>query len=114
MLARKDDLMYDKNNLKETIRYCRTHNGVLQARDELEVEEKFWKQVLKITGGMQTENLLPREGMIEPIYNAWLIIDAAPKGHYLIENDDSKGCSHMINFFVRLGRKPVLEVVPKI
>lgn len=111
MWTQKEDLMFDENNLNETIRYCRTHNAILREDTDSEIEEKFWARVFEATaGGLKTSNLLSLEGKMEPIYNAWFIIDPAPRGYYPIEGDLSPG-SHVINFFVRLGRKPALEAV---
>ena len=112
MWVRKDDLMYDKNNLKETIRYCQTHNAIFRGRNESDIEEDFWNRVLETAEGMRTVNLLPLEGKFEPIYNAWFIVDAAQKGYYPIEGDTSPG-SHVINFLYALEETQLLKSLIK-
>lgn len=105
----KEDLIYDKANLAETIRYCKAHNVILRDLAVEDVEKAFWEQLAKKTGGFGSASLISLQGQMEPVFNAWFFIDPLI-GSYPIEDGAVPG-SHVVNFFVRMGRKPAMEIV---
>jgi hypothetical protein len=110
MLAHKEDLMYDIVNIAETIRYCKAHNIILRDKSDTEVFEEFFVRVSNTTKGFREANLAPFEGEMNHLFNAFYVIDRLGEGHFPTENGKPPG-SHLVNFFVRLGRRPALTEV---
>ena len=95
--VRKEDLLYDQDNLRKIIRYCMAHNPILRDRTVEGLEQEFWTRVTETTRGFRTSNLIPLEGHPEPVFNAWFVVNAAQKGYYPIEGETTPG-SHVIHF----------------
>lgn len=104
------DLMYEEENLEETIRYCRARNRLLRDLELAEIEKKFWHGIEMTVGELVTDNLLKSQGRMEPIYNAWFVIDQASEEFQVPMDIWQRPASHMINFFVRMGRRPAITV----
>jgi hypothetical protein len=47
---------------------------------------------------------------MEPIYNAWFVIDLASEEFQVPIDIWQRPASHMISFFVRMGRRPAITV----
>jgi hypothetical protein len=109
MWGYKQDLVYDKANLAETIRYCKAHNVLLRDLTVEDVETAFWEQIAKKTGGFGSASLILLQGQMEPVFNAWFYIDRLLGSHPI--NSDAVPGTHVVNFFVRMGRKPAMGIV---
>ena len=97
IFVRKEDITCYKTNLMETIRYCKNHNVILVNKSDEEIEDMFWENIRIITGSFQSADLTSIEKQFNPVFNAWFMVDPV----------SIEGGSHVINFFVRLGRDEV-------
>ena len=102
--------MYEKENLQETIRYCRAHNRILRDLDAEEITRRIWSIVEETVGGLFEEDLVKFGSQMMPVFNAWFVIDRTPDGLQVPLEERGERVSHMINFFVRLGRRPAISV----
>lgn len=101
------DLMYDENNLDETIAYCKTHNAIFRDRPDAEIFDEVFKRVAQKTSGLATANLDEHAGIMDSALNAFFVVDSYDSRLKVpIEVGVERG-THVVNFFVRLGRKPV-------
>jgi len=102
------DLMYEERNLQETIAYCKAHNSVIHDTDDEALTDEFFKRVLKRTGGFNSIDLDPHVGSMDTAFNAFFVIDPfdSKRASVPMEKGVEPG-THVINFFVRMGRKTV-------
>ena len=108
MYKKIGDLMYQKENLEETIRYCKAHNAIIQNTSENELVHEFLKRVEENSGGLTSDDLNNNLATMNVAFNSFYIIDPYfPKLQTLPLEEGEKLGTHVINFFVRLGRKPV-------
>ncbi|MEJ7805447.1 MAG: hypothetical protein WKG03_05950 [Telluria sp.] len=108
LMRRKEDLMYDLENMKETIRYCRAYNIILKDKDDEQIAEEFLIRVKDTTGGFKASHLETHEGEMGHAFNAFFVIDRMSPGHIPTE-DGLPPAAYTVNFFVRPGRKPLDE-----
>lgn len=106
-----DDLMFERENLRETIRYCQAHNHIIRDLAQDEIEKRFWHLIRSTLGTLNTASAVPFENRMEPVYNAWFVIDPTPKGLVVPMEGTDLPRPHMVNFFVRMGRLPAIERV---
>lgn len=101
----KEDVGFQAENLYETIEYCKAHNAVIVDKSHEEVENLFWKIVKEKVGPLTSENLDKKCDDMEPVYNAWFIVQRTLGPFPDSQNLTRK--NHTISFFVRLGREPI-------
>lgn len=112
MWLQNNKLMYDDLNLNETVRYCRTHNRVLRDLSDSDIKDRFFGCIMSAAGGaLESSGLQTLVGKLEPVYNAWFLIDPAPTAH-LKSLPEENTASHFVHFYVRMGRLPALDAVP--
>lgn len=102
-MKRKQDLMYSSQNLDETVTYCKYHNPQLLHRNTEALHDDFWSEISRKVGGLYSHQLEGQTGRLLLAYNAWFVIDTyTPQFH-----EREWAGPYMINFFVRLGRRPL-------
>jgi len=108
MYQKIGDLMYQVENVEATLAYCSDHNVVLQNYPAGSLKDEFFKRVMERAGGLGTDELSTMEGKMETAFNAFYVIDLldAANANLPMAPGVTHG-SHVINFFVRLGRQPV-------
>lgn len=110
MWKRIGDLMYEEKNLQETIAYCKAHNSVIHDADDKALTDEFFKRVARRTGGFTSIELAPHVGSMDTAFNAFFVIDPFDKQRASVPMEQgAEPGTHVINFFVRMGRKPVAE-----
>ena len=104
-IHRGTGLLVDADNLRETIRWIRTHNVAMQQFSDEEVESQLWVELVSKTGGSSSAHFTAIEGqMIGALAGFWIVDNAHKFGH------PRCGASHIVNFFIRPGRAPALNV----
>lgn len=96
-------LVYDAENFAKTLRWLKAHNAIFQQRDDEFVTDFIWRKVqerIDAAGGQDKSTTL-ESGL--GIF--WHLGDAHHVGYPI------DGPAYMINFFVRLGRDPALQLV---
>jgi hypothetical protein len=104
------ELMYEIANLQETIRYCRSYNRILRDLAPDEIESRFWNSVEETVGSFRGQNLFMFEDRMIPVFNAWFVVNLIPDELQVPLEEGCARTSHMINFFVRMGRQPAMSI----
>lgn len=103
-----EGIRFDPDNVAETARYCRARNRLLQANtpDAASAGQALIDEVLR----HNRERPAP-SGELFPVFNAWCVIDGVDPRITGIIGTDKLPPAPQANFFVRLGRQPVLRDV---
>lgn len=109
MMIRIGDLMYEQENLINTVRHCKLYNSMIRDIPEQQLVEMFLERVKALASGFESDHLVQHVGSMHPAFNSFFVIDPAAPGNYPTQPGVEAG-SHVVNFFVRLGRKPALRV----
>lgn len=108
MYKKIGDLMYQKKNLEETVQFCKARNTIISGTSEDELVKEFLQEVEKKSGGLATSDLDKHVGTMNVAFNSFYVIDPFfPNQQTLPMEPGVEPGTHVINFFVRLGRKPL-------
>ncbi len=111
MYQEKGDLNYQVENLVETLRYCRPRNGFLINKSNAEIADLLWDAVRETVGDLAAPNLDRAAGQMHQALNAFFVVDRLDQNLAIPLAKLAQRQSHVINFFVRPGRKPALTSV---
>lgn len=111
MYQEKGDLNYQVENLVETLRYCRPRNGFLINKNNAEIADLLWDAVRETVGNLTAPNLDRAAGQMHQALNAFFVVDRLDQNLAIPLARVAQRQSHVINFFVRPGRKPALMSV---
>ncbi len=111
MYQEKGDLNYQVENLVETLRYCRPRNGFLINKSNAEIADLLWDALREVVGDLTAPNLDLVAGQMHQALNAFFVVDRLDQNLAIPLAKLVRRQSHVINFFVRPGRKPALTSV---
>ena len=111
MYQEKGDLNYQVENRGETLRYCRPRNGFLINKSNAEIADLLWDAVRETVGDLAAPNLDRAAGQMHQALNAFFVIDRLDQNLAIPLAKLAQCQSHVVNFFVRPGRKPALTSV---
>jgi len=101
-------VLFDPQNVSETARYCRARNLYLQGctTDADAAAEILVKRVLE-----HIRNPSQMSGEPFQVFDAWCVVDDPDQRVTTMIGNDQLPSAPQANFFVRLGRQPVLSDV---
>lgn len=108
MYKKIGDLMYENENLEETVQFCKVRNAIIFDTPDDKLVNKFLQQVEENSGGLTSSDLDKHVGTMRVAYNSYYVIDPfIPNQLTLPMEPGIEPGTHVINFFVRMGRKPL-------